>query len=885
MFSGTGHHIHGGIFYNIGGDVNLQTHLTIQHEADFQPLASSTLGLGDGQAEGSRRRLSIQDQETCEASLHPSSSLILAHDDRFAGSERDWVGVARNPRYNMAARRAPYDMASRPRHSKISANNEVPSGLSSSQSSGLSESSSVSFPERPSSPMLYSQSLYPITYPHFTGDHITRPDENQYSYSNSEAAGTVHPYLELFDSGPATSNHGGTFITARNVNIYGTKRGQEHDISTRPFDKRRRREDGLKIIQTEHLKLIREIGSGPGYFLHVGQNEGHAVIVKVFNRGPTLRQQLESTVTLSRGLIHPNVLRIEGISSPASLVHFIAYEDGKSLKLVLSAQKRRGFPSVHWENTEGPLAVALKNDLARSITLGFRMVAGLSAGINHLCVQGVSLGSIGVESFDVFLDLDDRFLISINPRSPETADTAEFQESDDKSWGVFNALCQKVLISANRVLHDEPINRDPVPLDLLRPTFVFSMASPTLPSSLLPFRSATSQKNQPEAPPRREYIWRTMDRGLQSLATVARQMGVDPDMNLSPLHRLTRSDGQSPHRCAGYVREEITLATTMLDSAVVAHDAPTPLEICSICHEVVALHEVFDCICGDPAPGSRPTVKCQVSRNQDDGEKTILIVNPPSIHKGKRAFGGPDERHTDGGREYGYDEYGSESRPASRWLSVMELCHDTDADAHHHAHADADEQQQPRPMAITFVSLLRGGSAERERERPTMTNGLVSRASALVLNDRDQRFEYAAHEQQPQPRHAFGGGGSRSRAGKAAAPAAGAASDVFGDAARGGGGGLREQGEPGMLPMQGLKDLLRSLRGGEEEEEGAEERRARERREMSEAFDPDEAVWQEFLKSVGVEGVPAADGGGGGDAMDAPGERERESSLSFALGV
>ncbi|KAJ6489009.1 hypothetical protein C8R45DRAFT_250254 [Mycena sanguinolenta] len=81
---------------------------------------------------------------------------------------------------------------------------------------------------------------------------------------------------------------------------------------------------------------------------------------------------------------------------------------------------------------------------------------------------------------------------------------------------------------------------------------------------------------------------------------------------------------------------------------------------------------------------------------------------------------------------------------------------------------------------------------------------------------------------------------------------------------------LREPGEPPMLPMRGLKEMVRSMRGPGVEEEGTpEERLEREQREMSEAFEPDEAVWQEFLKSVGVEGAAvAATGEDGRAAMD-----------------
>lgn len=101
-------------------------------------------------------------------------------------------------------------------------------------------------------------------------------------------------------------------------------------------------------------------------------------------------------------------------------------------------------------------------------------------------------------------------------------------------------------------------------------------------------------------PPRREYVWRTIDRGQQSLASVASRIALDLDMKLSSaLNKLAWIDGLSAHRCAGYVREEITLATTTNDSAVISHDTPSPLEICSVCHEVVDVREQFRCICGE----------------------------------------------------------------------------------------------------------------------------------------------------------------------------------------------------------------------------------------------------------------------------------------------
>ncbi|KAJ6557803.1 hypothetical protein B0H19DRAFT_121294 [Mycena capillaripes] len=366
--------------------------------------------------------------------------------------------------------------------------------------------------------------------------------------------------------------------------FYGGKRPraeiEEPSTSLEPMRKRRRREedDEIEVFRKKDVKLTAEIGSGPGYFLHAGEARGRAVIVKVFNPGPTVRE----------ALMHPNVLRIEGISSPSSSNHFITYENAR------------------WQTAEGPLAAALKDDLVKSVNLGFKMVAGLSSGMNHLSVQGISLAFLRAENFDVFLDIGDRFLISINPpTSVDTVVSEDVQPEDNatRSWGVFNALCQKLLRSANGVLHNENIERNPVPLDLPhRPSITLNPGLRSL-SAVPPSHESGSPENMREVllpvPPRREYVWRTIDRGHQSLAAVAIRMTRELDLKLSTVNKLTWTGGEGVHRCAGYVREEITLATTAGDSAVVSHDSPSPHEICCVCHEVVGLHEVFLCICGD----------------------------------------------------------------------------------------------------------------------------------------------------------------------------------------------------------------------------------------------------------------------------------------------
>ncbi|KAJ7623966.1 hypothetical protein DFH06DRAFT_1305328 [Mycena polygramma] len=313
-----------------------------------------------------------------------------------------------------------------------------------------------------------------------------------------------------------------------------------------PTRKKHRQHDGtgLKIIRYEDVKPVREILNGAGYFLHAAHHKGCAVIVKVFNPGPDVQERLAATVALSKSLMHPNVLRVQGVSSPASLNHFIVYED------------------AHKKSAESQLASALKESVTESIAFGFHM-----AGMNYGCPRHIHAGDASrdrlLQNFDIFLDIGPRFILSINPASSNDEDTTHAGEQEEKKcWDLLNALCKKLLGTANDLLHTEKIERDPVTLDsrCMAPSKV--RASPgSFPESVKP------QKESAPVPPRREYVWRTIDRGELSLASVATQTRSYLEL-LSPLRMLAATDVRNPHRCAGYLREEITLATTPIDSVV-----------------------------------------------------------------------------------------------------------------------------------------------------------------------------------------------------------------------------------------------------------------------------------------------------------------------------
>ncbi|KAF7328906.1 NACHT domain-containing protein [Mycena venus] len=117
MFQGNGHQIHNSTFYNVGGDVNLETHhyLTPQHHwhgpyAPTHQLQSGILGIQGDLTVESHQRLTNQ-----EAFQPPPGSTFGFRQTR-GSRDSEWTPVVRNP-HNMKARSAPYAIAGRQRSS------------------------------------------------------------------------------------------------------------------------------------------------------------------------------------------------------------------------------------------------------------------------------------------------------------------------------------------------------------------------------------------------------------------------------------------------------------------------------------------------------------------------------------------------------------------------------------------------------------------------------------------------------------------------------------------------------------------------------------------------------------------------------------------------
>ncbi|KAJ7920871.1 hypothetical protein B0H13DRAFT_2318927 [Mycena leptocephala] len=212
---GNGYRIHNSHFYNVGGDVNLETHhnLTIMnhepHHLAFQSPSGARLGFEDNRATVSHQHL-IHDYEPYEGAFPPSTLGL----DEAGGSQRERAGVARNSHHGMTARSAPYDIASHSRRSNMRTNevqaleqassNSDASIWSSGGLAGTVHTPEFNYPSSESSlssPLYtnldsqipYPQPRYPVN-PHSNGtttlgDFSTEWDENY---------GTIeYPYHDL----------------------------------------------------------------------------------------------------------------------------------------------------------------------------------------------------------------------------------------------------------------------------------------------------------------------------------------------------------------------------------------------------------------------------------------------------------------------------------------------------------------------------------------------------------------------------------------------------------------------------------------------------------------------------------------------------------------
>ncbi|KAJ7597977.1 hypothetical protein C8J56DRAFT_1159715 [Mycena floridula] len=100
--------------------------------------------------------------------------------------------------------------------------------------------------------------------------------------------------------------------------------------------------------------------------------------------------------------------------------------------------------------------------------------------------------------------------------------------------------------------------------------------------------------------PRREYAFVPVDNlSLRDIAAdysrFIHQLEV-PMSGVQYLHHLQHNAGRATfvrHRCLGYIRQEVTLSTSVSDSAIISHRTPSLQEICQLCGQSVEASDLM----------------------------------------------------------------------------------------------------------------------------------------------------------------------------------------------------------------------------------------------------------------------------------------------------
>ncbi|KAJ7728894.1 hypothetical protein B0H16DRAFT_1587877 [Mycena metata] len=329
---------------------------------------------------------------------------------------------------------------------------------------------------------------------------------------------------------------------------------------------------GVRIFREDEILLMKQLGQCSTYSLHSADTRGTAVAVKVFH-GPLAEQCWEETSATSRTLMHPNFLRLLGKSVEDSPARFLVYN------------------GVH-DIVPNSIASVLQGNLADCVIAGINVVHGLSLALGYLEIQQFSPTSFGSESFDILVGDSGEIILGINP---DVNGLRSVIESEATSWvTLLNTLCRLVFNESSHILYHDRVERS-APTGLLSP---------------LPINHTTANS---EHLSRREMIWLpSTSPSLNEITqeTEAFLSRVRFSSNTLPLQRYhITGPSNPPHRCVGYQREEVFISSQLRNSYLVRHDAPSPLEICTICQDQVP---------GTQAHGEDP------SAGQIDSSETVV---------------------------------------------------------------------------------------------------------------------------------------------------------------------------------------------------------------------------------------------------------------------
>ncbi|KAK7443463.1 hypothetical protein VKT23_015636 [Stygiomarasmius scandens] len=358
-------------------------------------------------------------------------------------------------------------------------------------------------------------------------------------------------------------------------------------------------------VPREAIEVLDELHGRENYRVHSARLNQRFAVVKVYH-GRRAKESFKKAVKLYKCLLHPSIIRMIAVSSRTCDAPFIVFDS-----------------NCETGSVEANIASALTAGLPRSVRLGFQIVGGISAALDYLAANDLPLGSLGPDSFEVYITHEDQVKIGID--SNEQVEKISFDKDDaDVLWELLDTLCDRTFRDANRLLYnDERCEEEEFSVSE-RLESRRSNIEPPNPTMLLSSSSESSSVASPSfSALRRELSWRRSQRGSKTISSVARQYKDRLRLNAGhpygdslQLRRLRGGPRRRPirHRCQGYGREQITLTSNIEDAVLILHSSPSPGEKCLVCGEVVIEEESFQCVCGHADDGFSSTIKCSVCR-------------------------------------------------------------------------------------------------------------------------------------------------------------------------------------------------------------------------------------------------------------------------------
>ncbi|KAJ7581270.1 hypothetical protein C8J56DRAFT_261245 [Mycena floridula] len=340
----------------------------------------------------------------------------------------------------------------------------------------------------------------------------------------------------------------------------------------------------IPITHKNDLSFVRSPAYGSdlvardGYRIHAATYRGKVVAVKVY-QGSDAIQKLEADLEINISLFHPTIFKTVAVCK-ATQAPFVVLSSDSLSAIPLSLG---GFKSLACR-----LADALNHSEKESVVLGAQLIRNISSGLDYLASIEQTL-AVSRLTFDLLVDESNNICITVGLGE---GDAGRIQE-DGYPRRLYK-LCVKGFLEANNECHlDKPQVLTTAAESGYDPDLVFSQSvdERTMETS---FESDCS--------PRREYAF-IPDRTIGSLslrristeyASFLRRI----NNNVQRLQHKGRSNSTAvAHRCPGYRRDEVTLGTSVLRTAIIQHLTPSPREICPVCQQLVE-DGTFHCSCG-----------------------------------------------------------------------------------------------------------------------------------------------------------------------------------------------------------------------------------------------------------------------------------------------